>query len=88
MTEQRQEQESIWWERLLLLYKAVWIVVALGKAVPWLDWQISPYIRILLIPGALLILWDLLRFRRLWKWSLAGLAVFGILYGVTLLSVG
>ncbi len=88
MAEQRQAQESIWWERLLLLYKALWIVVALEKAVPWLDWQISPYIRIMLIPGALLILWDLLWFRRLWKRFLAGLAVFGILYGVTLLSVG
>lgn len=69
----------------LLIYKAIWIVVMLMKAVPWLDWHLSPYIRLLLIPGALLILWEYFVQKKMWSKSLVFLIGFCVAYGCTAL---
>ncbi|WP_434309611.1 O-antigen ligase family protein [Hominifimenecus sp. rT4P-3] len=68
---------------LLMLYKGLWIVVLFLKAIPYLDWQISPYIRLLLIPGALLIGWDFFRGAKLWSRPMWLLAAFCGVYGIT-----
>ena len=68
---------------LLVIYKGLWIVTMFLKAVPYLDWHISPYIRLLLIPGILLILWDLIRGGRLWSRSMWFLAAFCGSYVIT-----
>lgn len=68
---------------VLTVYKGLWIILMFLKAVPYLDWQISPYIRLLLIPGVLLIGWDLLRGAKLWSRPMWLLAAFCGAYGIT-----
>lgn len=80
----RQEQGVYYFT---IAYKVAFIILMMLSAVPFVHEIISPYIRIILVPGILLVLYDLaLGGRKLWKaQGVVILVLFAVSYGITIL---
>lgn len=80
----RQEQGVYYFT---IAYKVAFIILMMLSAVPFIHEIISPYIRIILVPGVLLVLYDLvLGGRKLWKaQGVVTLVLFAVSYGITIL---
>lgn len=79
------QKQSIYY--FTIAYKIAFIILMMLSAVPFIHEIISPYIRIILVPGILLVLYDLaFGGRKLWKArGLIILILFAISYGITVL---